>query len=312
MRSERALPMSAFGENLRREREMRGVSLEEIASATKISLRFLHAIEAEDFAKLPGGIFGRSFIRSYARYLGLDEERVIAEFQLAAHPKGEVDLHRMPANNPAHPRREARTPLVATLVALILLAGGYALFRYSRRVAEAPAPPAPRQAETPTLPPPAQPATSPDVNSSTVGANPTGPSVAPGAAPAGTPGTTHGAAPIAPSRPGTAAGSATPSTSQPAVPSGTKYAQDADLVLQVAATERSWVAVEADGKTVFQRVLNPNEVETVKARESFNVTTGNAQGVILTLNGETLKPLGRRGEVKSIHITRDDLKTAAP
>ena len=75
--------MSAFGENLRREREMRGVSLEEISFATKISLRFLEAIEREDFSKLPGGIFSRSFIRTYARYLGLDEDRVVAEFQLA-------------------------------------------------------------------------------------------------------------------------------------------------------------------------------------------------------------------------------------
>jgi len=83
-------------------------------------------------------------------------------------------------------------------------------------------------------------------------------------------------------------------------------------VLQVAATERSWVAVDADGKTAFQRVLNPNEVKTVKAHESFDVTAGNAQGVILTLNGETLKPLGRRGEVKSVHITREDLKSSAP
>jgi hypothetical protein len=84
------------------------------------------------------------------------------------------------------------------------------------------------------------------------------------------------------------------------------------LVLQVAATERSWVAVDADGKTAFQRVLNPNEVKTVKAHDSFDVTAGNAQGIILTLNGETLKPLGRRGEVKSVHITREDLKSSAP
>jgi cytoskeletal protein RodZ len=49
--------MPAFGENLRREREMRGVSLEEISSATKISLRFLEAIEREDFSKLPPGGF---------------------------------------------------------------------------------------------------------------------------------------------------------------------------------------------------------------------------------------------------------------
>ena len=68
-RSAQGPPMPAFGENLRREREMRGVSLEEISSATKISLRFLDAIEREDFSKLPGGIFSRSFIRTYARYL---------------------------------------------------------------------------------------------------------------------------------------------------------------------------------------------------------------------------------------------------
>ena len=95
-------------------------------------------------------------------------------------------------------------------------------------------------------------------------------------------------------------------------PSATKLAADNDLVLQVAATDPAWVAVDADGKTVLQRVLNPDEVETLKAHKSFDVTTGNAQGVILTLNGETLKPLGRRGEVKSIHLTRDDLKNPAP
>ena len=84
------------------------------------------------------------------------------------------------------------------------------------------------------------------------------------------------------------------------------------MVLQVAATEKTWVAIEADGKTTLQRVLNPQEVETIKARESFDVTTGNAQSIILTLNGETLKPWGRRGEVKSVHLTHDDLKNPGP
>ena len=83
------------------------------------------------------------------------------------------------------------------------------------------------------------------------------------------------------------------------------------MVLQVAATDRAWVAVDADGKAVLQRVLNPNEVQTLKAHESFDFTTGNAQAVILTLNGQTLKPLGRRGEVKSLHLTLQDLKNSA-
>ena len=84
------------------------------------------------------------------------------------------------------------------------------------------------------------------------------------------------------------------------------------LVLQIAATERSWVAVDADGKTDLQRVLNPGEIETLRAKDAFDVTTGNAQGIVLTLNGETLKPLGRRGEVKSVHLTRDDVKRNSP
>jgi hypothetical protein len=102
------------------------------------------------------------------------------------------------------------------------------------------------------------------------------------------------------------------SAAVPVKPPGTKFAQDSGLVLQVAATERAWIAVDADGKTVLQRVLNPNEVETVKAHDSFDVTAGNSQGIILTLNGETLKPLGRRGEVKTVHVTREDLKSPTP
>ena len=147
--------MPAFGENLRREREMRGVSLEEISSSTKISLRFLEAIEREDFSKLPGGIFSRSFIRSYARYLGLDEERVVAEYQLAAQPQVDFDLHRMPSGTFSSGRRSARTPLIATLVAVVLLAGGYVLFRYSPRASEvpAPSPPAPVLTPKPAAPP---------------------------------------------------------------------------------------------------------------------------------------------------------------
>jgi len=307
--------MSAFGENLRREREMRGVSLEEISSATKISLRILDAIEREDFAKLPGGIFSRSFVRSYARYLGLDDERVVAEFQLAARPQTDFDLHRMAAGNTTAGRPASRTPLIATGVAVVLLVGSYMLFHYSQRALEAPAPSAPPTGVTPKpVPAPSQP---PPATSGDATAQPGANSVT-GAVPTGT---ASSAPPNAPKTPvttsnpggGSAAVSppATPSP-QPIAPTGTNPGSDTDLVLQLAATDRAWVAVDADGKTVLQRVLNPNEVETLKAHKDFDVTTGNAQSVILTLNGETLKPMGRHGEVKSVHLTRADVKSSAP
>jgi cytoskeleton protein RodZ len=298
--------MPPFGENLRREREMRGVTLEEISEATKISIRFLRAIENDEFGKLPGGIFTRSFILTYARYLGLDDERILGEFQLSAQPKADVDIRRIAAVRPIpkHPGG-VRTPLIALLVAVVMLAGGYALFRYSRRAAEMPmTTPVPPQTTKATAPSAAQPSSIPPGTASATN----GPT--PGAENAGGASTTQpNTAPSVPG--GSSASSAAPSAAQSSTATG-PLATDTGLTLQVAATERSWVAVDADGKTVLQQTLNPNQVETFKAHNSFDVTTGNAQGIILTLNGVTLNPLGRRGEVKSIHLTRDDLKNAAP
>jgi cytoskeleton protein RodZ len=66
-----------FGEELRRERVIREISLEEISAATKISLRLLTALEASDVSRLPAPTFTRGFIRAYARHLGLDPEEMV-------------------------------------------------------------------------------------------------------------------------------------------------------------------------------------------------------------------------------------------
>jgi cytoskeletal protein RodZ len=92
--------MASFGENLRRQRELRGIELREIAEATKISVRFLQALEADRIDVLPGGIFRRSFVREYARYVGLDPERMVSEF---LHACGEDVPVGKPAEKPAEP-----------------------------------------------------------------------------------------------------------------------------------------------------------------------------------------------------------------
>lgn len=69
-----------FGEELRREREMREISIREIADTTKISTRFLEAIEGGDFSSLPAPVFTRGFIREYASYLGLDSEEIVDRY----------------------------------------------------------------------------------------------------------------------------------------------------------------------------------------------------------------------------------------
>ena len=76
--------LATFGEELRREREIRGISLKEIADATKISRRFLDAIERNDHKTLPAPVFTRGFVREYARYLGLSAEEIVSRYNYAA------------------------------------------------------------------------------------------------------------------------------------------------------------------------------------------------------------------------------------
>ena len=72
--------MSSFGEQIKRERELRKVSLKEIADATKISVRYLRSLEENDFSQLPGGVFDRGYVRAYAQFVGLDEEATVEAY----------------------------------------------------------------------------------------------------------------------------------------------------------------------------------------------------------------------------------------
>jgi cytoskeletal protein RodZ len=110
----------SFGERLKRERELREVSLKEITSATRIGPRFLEALENEDWEKLPGGVFNRGFVRSVARYLGLDEEALLGEYDLAHGAHLQPAAERQENRIPAAPRW---FPLVVLLGILVVLAG---------------------------------------------------------------------------------------------------------------------------------------------------------------------------------------------
>lgn len=82
--------MGQFGEELRRERETRGIALEAITDSTKISGRHLNALEQEQFDRLPGGVFNRGIVRGYARVVGLDEETWVDRFMSAYQASGMV------------------------------------------------------------------------------------------------------------------------------------------------------------------------------------------------------------------------------
>lgn len=97
--------LASFGEELRREREIRGISLKEISDATKISKRFLEAIERNDHRTLPAPVFTRGFVREYARYLGLNAEEMVNRYNYAAANDDRIEK---PPQIPVHPNVPVR------------------------------------------------------------------------------------------------------------------------------------------------------------------------------------------------------------
>src|SRR5947208_13320896 len=81
----------SIGEKLRLAREERGIALREISEQTRISIRYLEAIESDDYKRLPGGIFNRSFIRAYAKFVGFDEHSALEDYSRTLRERGESD-----------------------------------------------------------------------------------------------------------------------------------------------------------------------------------------------------------------------------
>jgi len=98
--------LASFGEELRREREIRGISLKEISDATKISKRFLEAIERNDHHSLPAPVFTRGFVREYARYVGLNAEDMVNRYNYAAALDDRIEKPPQIEKYPASPPRD--------------------------------------------------------------------------------------------------------------------------------------------------------------------------------------------------------------
>jgi cytoskeletal protein RodZ len=119
-----------FGERLKREREMREVSLEELTKATRISTRFLLALENEEWEKLPGGVFGHGFVRTIARYLGLDEESLLGEYDMARGGQALAEPAKPEERIPSPPKW---LPVAAVFVVLLIVIGLFYAGRYGWR-----------------------------------------------------------------------------------------------------------------------------------------------------------------------------------
>ncbi|HXA19069.1 MAG TPA: RodZ domain-containing protein [Thermoanaerobaculia bacterium] len=253
--------LASFGEELRREREIRGISLKEIADATKISKRFLEAIERNDHKTLPAPVFTRGFVREYARYLGLNAEEMVNRYNFAAVGDDRIEqsshLERLTTPQvpplpgkkqpqkgipPAYARVD-RNVYILILVVVALAGVSYWALKHrreSRAVGEEHL-----AAETK-----AAPATAP------------------------------------------------PPVAAPQTATQSEMTPPAKLVLNIEVTGRSWVKLDADGETIIDDELVRGFHRSIEAKDGFRFRTiGNAAGITLTLNDLPVPALGRTGQV---------------
>lgn len=130
---------ASFGEELRLAREARGISLRQISEQTRISIRYLEAIETNEYKRLPGGIFNRSFIKAYAKQIGFDEKEAMDGYLRTAREQGEAgdDVTTTPYKSHVYTDGSTRSPLVTLLLTILILAilslGVYAVLHWYQR-----------------------------------------------------------------------------------------------------------------------------------------------------------------------------------
>jgi cytoskeletal protein RodZ len=116
---------ATIGEQLRLAREERGIPLREISDETRISIRYLEAIESGDFKRLPGGIFNRSFVKAYARCIGYDEKKAVEAYSRSLQDLGEGadEVVTTPYQSKVYTDVPAtRSPVLTVVLAIIILA----------------------------------------------------------------------------------------------------------------------------------------------------------------------------------------------
>jgi cytoskeleton protein RodZ len=327
---------------MQREREMRGIALEEIAKATKIGTRSLRALEEEDFDKLPGGIFNKGFVRAYAKYLGIDEEQAVADYVVAF---GEAEKQ-ADAFDSEHLKKleehwkaaqtgrqssdfQIRVPWGGLLFLLILAGAAFAGWHYRhqeiawvRHHVQAQQQLPAQEAPAVTVPDTPAESTAPLPNADTV------PATQGAATPPSTAGTS--AAPAVAALPPPAVAASTPAAtpaSKPdteprpagAAPKPPQALQSPEavtpapgtLALKIHARQQSWVQIKVDGALFQQGELIPGRNVIVSAKKSIYLKTGNAGGLELSFNGQAVPALGQEKEVKSITFGPNGVQPAS-
>jgi len=279
-----------FGERLRRERELREVSLDEISVATKISGRYLNALENEDWSKLPGGVFARGFVRSIGRYLGLDEESLLGDYDLA---RSKMPARMAPPPLEPLPWQPPRwAPPVAGAILFLLLVAGL-VYGWIRIYVRHKTPVNAVAAVVRTTEPAASAAPPRSSAPSSLESSP--------------------AAPPAPEATKTA--DSAPAEKPASAPSAAAQQDQPDfeetqgpLKLTVSTSAATRVRITADGQVKFDAQMPAGENLSFTAKSEFLVSAQDSSAVLLDLNGQAMPPIGAPGASGTIRLGRKNLR----
>lgn len=265
--------MPSLGQELKRARDERGITLHDISNSTHLGVRFLQAIENDNYDILPGGVFNRAFVRKFAKHVGYDEEQALKLYEEQLEIQGIEPQKRYQLGvEDFENKSSSGNGLLFSLLALLLLGAGayvaYILFNPST-----PNPGPSQTAVTPTPTPVATPTL--DAALST--------SPSPGASP-----------------------EASPTASPLEVPPGA-------MRLQLTASGgQCWISLKTDRNSVEQITLNDGDTRefAVNERVFFN-SLGNFPVVRMTIDGRTvnfakLLPKQLGVVAKNVVITKDN------
>lgn len=243
--------------------------MEQLAQTTRISQRFLEALEADDLATLPSGPFARGFIRSYCEALSESAEEPLALLPTRP-PRASASVPRRDASKPLRARRSL-APVLVSLALVVVLGAALAAVTMVLRPGRSDGPraggPEPVRTAEPTV-------------------SVTGPVADP---PRAAPPDARGLASGTLSIPGA------PSAPAPRSPSTTGMAIPYRLVAR--ASDPTWIRVRMDGGRTAEETIPAGETREWISNRPFELRIGNAGGVSLELNGQPLPPLGARGAV---------------
>lgn len=290
-----------FGSMLKGAREQRGVSLRHISSTTKIPVAALEALERNDISRLPGGIFSRAFVRSYALQVGLDPDATIEKFITQFPELAMTAAHAAAEQQEEEEQHDSNQQTAATFLRLIaisvpVVAGLLYLGTVSRRSAEPSRAPEPAAAAAPVA---QAPQTSTGPSTPSLGGAPATAEV-PAASAGSSPGAPEPARP-APAPPKAVASS--PASSPAVAPDPFER-----VTVAVVATGPCWVSAIVDGERVVAREFQTGERIAFELSRSVVLTAGDAAALAVTINGEEARPLGSAGQVVTVRVTPTNFK----